>query len=95
MSNYGFSCINWAYEEKETLAGALHVKLGIPMKRDDMDDGKSPYLEIDRTFFHSFTSSTSTITLQGVRIRRLTHLSKEKQDEIVKDANKIYETSLQ
>lgn len=82
MVNYGWECKNWTNEEKQTFAGALSVKLGIPMFDVRENDGKSPYLEIDHNY-------------EGVRIRRLTWLPEEKKDEIVKEANLIYDASLQ
>lgn len=82
MVNYGWKCEGWSAEEKQTFAGALRVKFDFPFRHEaGWDDGKKPYLEIDGNY-------------EGVRIRRLTFLSQEEQDRIIKEANLLYEASL-
>ena len=77
MVNYGYSCDGWSDIEKSLLARRLR----------DLVDGKKypnikcdvdfPYVEIDNLY-------------DGVRIRKITYLSDEEHDELIKEADKIF-----
>jgi len=77
MVNYGYRCIGWSNEAKKLLAFAL-----TKLCSDYPDAYKMfPYVEADLD---------KDLTLyEGVRIRRITHLTEQQQTELVTKADEI------
>jgi hypothetical protein len=84
MVNYGYnaSCVGWNEAKKEELAERIEQL----MKKkgyctdffDPKREGFTPFLEVDGVY-------------RGVRIRAITHLPEKAQNELIKEADKIYE----
>ena len=79
--NYGYNSESkgWIESKKIHLAFELSkaLKIGIGSNPQWENDGHSPYIETDGSY-------------NGVRIRRITHLSEKEQKRLVKKADKIY-----
>ena len=80
--NFGYNnkCKGWKEKYKWELAEELSKVLNVPIEtgnRAYKNDGSSPYIEVDGVY-------------NGVRIRRITHLSSKAHEELVMTAEKIY-----
>lgn len=81
--NYGYnkSTPLWKEDRKWILAEELEKALHFPIEtgnKDYKNDGISPYIEVDGSY-------------EGVRIRRITHLSSKQYDKVTIEADRIYE----
>jgi hypothetical protein len=87
--NYGYECKGWSQPLKQRLANRLtqlcdeprpyHDHLQVNREPDyEMAVAQSkPYVEVDDTY-------------PGVRIRRITHLSRKERAQLIAEADKIY-----
>lgn len=75
MVNYGYECKDWSKKDKENLAQNLMKELNLDWVW--IPGGSDPYIEIDGIY-------------NGVRIRKMTHLSDEESENLVKKADKVY-----
>ena len=79
--NYGYdnTCPNWVEAKKAELAEALSKELRISF---DANRQHKPYVEVDGLY-------------RGVRLRRITHMSEEEQELLIKRADAIYRRIMQ
>lgn len=79
--NYGYdnTCPNWNEDKKAELAESLSKELSIGF---DANKQHQPYVEVDGLY-------------QGVRLRRITHLSEEEQELLITRADAIYRRIMQ
>ena len=78
MVNYGYECKGWKKWKTQMLANALNKMLDDGDYVDEFN--MQPYIEGDNPYS----------LYKGVRIRRITHMSEERQKKLVEEADKIY-----
>ena len=71
---YGYTLLRWNEQERNNLMKQLSKELNIPIGRTN-NDGISPYIEQEGGH---------------VNIRRITHLPHDKERELIKKADKVY-----
>lgn len=77
MANYGYECDGWSEDEKSLLANRLRDLVNGKKYPNIKCDVDFPYVEIDNLY-------------DGVRIRKITYLSDDEINELVKEADKIF-----
>jgi len=83
MVNYGYTCKGWGKRAKTELANALRQMIA-DFGFKEQESSLTPYVENDAEYPDAYL-------YEGVRIRRITHLSDEDSKKIVIEADKIYE----
>ena len=79
--NYGYNsfCKGWQQSKQNILAHKLSLLLErLNLKPKKSYENYTPYLEVNGLY-------------NGIRIRRITHLSRKDQDKLVKQADKVYD----